>query len=203
MLPAAPGDNIKAKVDIKPETINLKSKGKFTAFIKLPEDLNVRDIDVGTVVIAGAHVVNSIISNENGGTLIAKFNNQDLENVHTGNAVLFNVTGKVNGMGFEGSDRVKVIDNKNQKDVEECECDEHVKEDDHEDKKVNDHSDERNKKDDPKNNNNGRGNNAVITNNIYINNNSGTVTVNINNQGNSKTKGNNGNGRSQRFVRKR
>jgi len=210
LLPAAPGDNIKAKVDIKPETINLESKGKFTAFITLPEDLDVRDIDVGTVLIEGAHVVNSSISNENGGTLIAKFNTQDLENMHTGNAVLFNMTGKVNGMGFEGSDRVKVIDNKDPKDVEECkcddrikdhdhedECDDQVKENDHEDKKQKDDSPQWNKKDDPKNNNNGRGNNAVITNNIYINNNSGTVTVNINNQGNSKTKENNGNSRSQ------
>ncbi len=211
LQPAAQGDKIKANVDIKPETINLASKGKFTAFITLPEDLDVRDIDVGTVLIEGAHVVNSSISNENGGTLIAKFNTQDLESVHTGNAVNFNVTGKVNGMYFEGSDKVKVIDNKAQKDVEECkcdelvknddredECDDHVTEDDHEDKKVKDHSPERNKKDDTKNSNNGgRGNNVVINNNIYITDNSGTVTVNINNQGNSKTKENNGNSRSQ------
>ncbi|MFZ3384203.1 MAG: hypothetical protein WA144_09780 [Candidatus Methanoperedens sp.] len=145
LLPVAAGDKIKAKVDIKPETINLESKGKFTAFITLPEDLDVRDIDIGTVLIEGAHVVNSSISNENGGTLIAKFNIQDLENVPTGNSVLFNVTGKVNGMSFEGNDRVKVIDNKDEKDVEECKCDDQVK--DHEDEcddqvKDHDHEDE-------------------------------------------------------------
>ena len=147
LLPVAAGDKIKAKVDIKPETINLESKGKFTAFITLPEDLDVRDIDVGTVLIEGAHVLNSSISNENGGTLVAKFNIQDLENVPTGNEVLFNVTGKVNGMSFEGSDRVKVIDNKDEKDVEECKCDDQVKDHDHEDEcddqvKDHDHEDE-------------------------------------------------------------
>ena len=148
LLPVAPGQKIKAKVDIKPETINLASKGKFTAFITLPEGFDVRDIDVGTVVIEGAHAVKSMISKENGGTLIAKFNTQDLEDVHTGNAVKFTVTGKVDGTEFEGSDTVKVIDQgKGQKEVEECECDDHAKEDDHDDEcddkvKEHDHDDE-------------------------------------------------------------
>ncbi|MCZ7362135.1 MAG: hypothetical protein O8C58_02165, partial [Candidatus Methanoperedens sp.] len=147
-MPVAPGQKIKAKVDIKPETINLASKGKFTAFITLPEGFDVRDIDVGTVVIEGAHAVKSMISKENGGTLIAKFNTQDLEDVHTGNAVKFTVTGKVDGTKFEGSDTVKVIDQgRGQKEVEECECEDHAKEDDHDDEcedkeKEHDHDDD-------------------------------------------------------------
>jgi hypothetical protein len=202
LLQGAAHEKIKAKVDIKPETINLASKGIFTAFITLPENYDVRDIDVRTIVIEGAHAVNSTILKENGSTLIAKFNTQDLINVQTGNAVKLTVTGEVDGTKFEGSDTVKVIDNgKNQKEVKECECDEHVKENDHkdksdhenesddqvkeqdhEDKKVKDQTPENNKEDKKNNNNGGQGKNVVI-NNINIHDNSGNVNVNIYNKG--------------------
>jgi len=231
LLKSAPGENIIAKVDIKPETINLASKGTFTAFINLNEEYDVRDINVSSLDIMGAHAVSSKISNESDGTLIAKFNTQDLVNVHTGNEVKFNVTGEVDGVKFVGSDTVKVIDNKDQKDVKECECDKPAKDDDHEgecddqvkehenqDNKVKDHSPEKNKEDNKKsnngeknkqedknNNNNGGQGKTVVINNIYINDNSGTVNVNINNQGSSTVvnqgsnsqKENNGNSKNQ------
>lgn len=235
LLQGTADEKIKAKVDIKPETINLASKGKFTAFITLPEDYDVRDIDVTTIVIEGAHVVNSTISKEKGGTLIAKFNTQDLVNVHTGNAVKLTVTGEVGGTEFEGSDTVKVIDNGKDQEVKDCECDEHIKENDHKDKcddenesddqvkeqdheykKVKDQTPEKNKEDDKKNNNNGGQGKNVVINNINIYDNSGTVNVNIYNQGgdavvnqggnyqkekkdngNSKNQGNNGKSKSQ------
>ncbi len=215
---AAPGKIIKAAVEIKPETINLASKGKFTAFITLPEGLDVRDIDVGTVVCEGAHPVKSMISEKDGGTLIVKFNTQDLVNVHTGDAVKFTVTGKLrDGRMFEGSDTVKVIDSKNHEEKEECECDEHVKEHDHEDEcdeHAKDHNhedecDEHVKEHDQENNNNhGQVKNANVVNNvnITIQDNHGTININIGNDEKSSdnnenvenhgNKGNNGKGNS-------
>ena len=48
---------IEAEVEIKPETINLKSKGKFKAFIELPSPYNAGDIVVETVVRSGAQAI--------------------------------------------------------------------------------------------------------------------------------------------------
>lgn len=184
LLPASQGGNIKAKrggnikaeVDIKPETINLESKGKFTAFISLPDGFDVRDIDVATVVVEGAHAVKSMVSKDKGGTLIAKFNTQDLE-VPTGKEVKFTVTGELfDGMKFEGSDTVNVI--KGQK--EECECDDDDIEDgcdEYED--GHEHEDEYEKN----GNNGGKEKVAVVhNNNIYITDNTGTVNINIYNE---------------------
>ena len=44
---------LKANLDIEPDTINLKSKGKWiTAYIELPEGFNVREINISTVSIS-------------------------------------------------------------------------------------------------------------------------------------------------------
>lgn len=191
LLKSAPGENIKAKVDIKPETINLASKGTFTAFINLDEEYDVRDINISTLDIMGAHAVSSKISNEDDGTLIAKFNRQDLKNVQTGNAVVFTLKGKVDGSEFVAYDTVKVINNGKDVDEEdECECEDHEDEQEDDEDECNDHSKE--KDNDKKikeykpaknqnNNQNIRNNGAkgAITNNIVINGNTGTVNVNI------------------------
>ncbi len=134
-------DKINATIIIKPECLNLGSKGKLTAFITLPEGYNVTNINLSTVVLEGAHAVKGIVSGRNGGTLIVKFNRQDLINVPTGNAVILTVTGKVLHEGawvnFEGSDTIRVMEHGK---CNECageerehdECDEHdgCKEDD-------------------------------------------------------------------------
>jgi len=194
LLKAAPGGTLRAKLDIKPETINLASKGTFTAFINLPEEYDVRDINVSTLDIMGAHVVSSKISNENDGTLIAKFNRQDLKNVQTGNAVVFTVKGKVDGSEFVGYDTVKVINNgKEQDDEDECECEDHEYGDDHDDEckdlsKEKDH-DKKSKEYKPVRNqnnkqiikNDGSYGNGAINNNIVINGNNNNVEININN----------------------
>jgi hypothetical protein len=47
-----------ASIDIKPDTLNLKSKGNWiTAYIELPEGSNVGDIDCSTIRLAGAFTV--------------------------------------------------------------------------------------------------------------------------------------------------
>ena len=197
LLPVAQGQKIMAKVDIKPETINLASKGKFTAFIT-SDEFDIEEIDGSTVKVTceGCNSAPAINWNLADNKFIAKFRTQDLQIEHSGK-VKFTVTGEANGMKFEGSDNVKVIDNdKDQKDVEECECDDHAKEDDHDDecddsendhegKQINENTPEKYKKEVQKNNNKfGQGKNVIVNNNnININDNSGTININIYNQG--------------------
>ena len=102
---------IPATVRIEPETLNLASQGVFTAFIQLPEGYDAADIDVSTVVCEGAPAVRGMVSEEDNGTYIAKFNRQDLINVTTGDEVTLTVTGELyDGTPFEGSDTIRVID---------------------------------------------------------------------------------------------
>ncbi|MBC8459436.1 MAG: T9SS type A sorting domain-containing protein [Deltaproteobacteria bacterium] len=98
---------IPATVEIKPEILNLKSKGNFTAFIQLPEGYDVVNIDGNTVVCEGASAVKWNVADD---TFIAKFNGSDLVGVLPGDAVKLTVTGQLtDGTPFEGSDTIKVI----------------------------------------------------------------------------------------------
>jgi hypothetical protein len=98
---------IEATVRIEPETLNLASKGVFTAFIALPEGYEVRGISVGSVVCEGAPIVKGMVA---GNKFIAKFNRQDLVDVPVGDEVTLTVRGYVAGVPFEGSDTIRVID---------------------------------------------------------------------------------------------
>lgn len=100
---------IPATVRIEPETLNLKRKGVFTAFIALPEGYNVADIDINTVVCEGAKAVKGMID---GTVFIAKFDREDLrESLPAGDAVELTVTGELkDGTSFKGSDTIRVID---------------------------------------------------------------------------------------------
>lgn len=98
---------IAASIKIGPEVINLKSHGKFTAFITLPVGYDPSQVDVSTVECEGAMAI--------GGSatpicFIAKFNVQDLVGVAPGPAVPFMVSGQLyDGTPFSGYDTVKVI----------------------------------------------------------------------------------------------
>jgi hypothetical protein len=102
---------IDASVDIKPETINLGSKGKFKAFIELPSPYKEDNIVTSTVVCEGAHAIDGRIDSSSGGRYVATFNTQDLE-VSTNSKreeKVFTVTGELmDGTKFKGSDTVKV-----------------------------------------------------------------------------------------------
>ena len=101
---------IAANIRIEPEVINLNSHGKFTAFITLPEEYNVNDINLSTIVCEGAHAVDTHISDD-GNTLIAKFWVQDLSGVQVGSNVEMKVFGEMyDGTPFAGSDNVRIID---------------------------------------------------------------------------------------------
>jgi hypothetical protein len=99
--------SIVAGLTIKPEVINLKSHGVFTGFITLPEGYDPADIDISTVVCAGAHAVSGKVIPT---MLIAKFRVQDIVGINPGPAVEFMVTGQLyDGTPFCGVDTVRVI----------------------------------------------------------------------------------------------
>jgi hypothetical protein len=96
-----------ASAVIKPEVVNLKSRGVFTAFLTLPAGYDPGDIDPSTVQCNGARLINYEITP---GYMIAKFNVQDLVGVAPGPKVEFRVIGQLNsGLDFYGIDTVRVI----------------------------------------------------------------------------------------------
>jgi hypothetical protein len=98
---------IPADVRIDPETLSLKSKGVITAFVQLPEQYSVEDIDVSTVKCQGALAIRGIIADN---TLILKFNRQDLKNVVPNEKVKIRLEGELtDGSIFEGTDVIRVI----------------------------------------------------------------------------------------------
>lgn len=78
------------EVRIEPETLNLKSKGEFTAFITVPEGYNIRGWNISNLTCEGASAVKGVIS---GNTYVAKFKRQDLQGVKTGDEVTLTVKG--------------------------------------------------------------------------------------------------------------
>jgi len=121
---------ITADLRIRPNTLNLKSKGVFTVFITLKgitgefvtgEKLKSRiDSANSSLTCGGAEMVRMSASNKDGGTLIAKFHRQDLENVTAGDGVQINCSGTLTVDGkaidVEGSDTIRVIGEKSEVD---------------------------------------------------------------------------------------
>ena len=99
---------VTANVTIKPETLNLNSKGVFTAFISNLSEHNLTDINVSTIVCEGAPAVDGTVADDN--KYVVKFNTQNLTNVSEGDAVTMTVTGKLfDGTEFVGNDTIRVI----------------------------------------------------------------------------------------------
>ena len=100
-----------AGVRIEPEVLNLDNKGAgvFTAFITLPADYDVADINVSTVVCEEAPAQSGTVASAGNGTYVVNFRRDDLRDLPTGD-VLMTVEGNLfNGTAFEGSDTVEVI----------------------------------------------------------------------------------------------
>jgi hypothetical protein len=94
-------------LEIKPETLNLGSKGVFTAFIDGVGSHDLSEIDVSTVECAGAAAVASQIA---GDQLLVKFNREDLEGITPGDAVALTLNGQfTDGQWFTGADVIRVI----------------------------------------------------------------------------------------------
>lgn len=113
---------LSANLKIKPATLNVNSKGVFTVFVTLdtsrsPEAAKPRiDFARSSLTCSEAELIRASVSNKDGGTLIAKFYRQDLQNVTNGTGVMVNCSGtlSVNGESIylEGSDTIRVMGEK-------------------------------------------------------------------------------------------
>jgi len=117
---------VSANLVIRPTTLNLKSKGVFTVYVSLNgtswmsqnEKTKKPRIDYSNSILTcgEAEMIRASVSNKDGGTIIAKFHRQELENVTSGNGVMINCSGtlSVNGADIlvEGSDTIRVIGEK-------------------------------------------------------------------------------------------
>jgi hypothetical protein len=101
---------IEANIVIHPETLNLKSKGRWvTCIIELPSYLEESDIDPSTVQLEGSILAeNPVVT---GHSLNVKFDRSDLEEMLTAEEdIVLTVTGQLwDGMHFQGTDTIRAI----------------------------------------------------------------------------------------------
>ena len=107
-----------AIIDLEPNTLNLKSKGKWiTCYIELPDDYDVAEIDVSTVMLETIPAEDSPTEvgdyDDDGiSDLMVKFDRQALIQYLDGATgdITLTVTGELtDGTPFEGSDTIRVI----------------------------------------------------------------------------------------------
>ncbi|MEE9223702.1 MAG: hypothetical protein V3U51_03025 [Thermoplasmata archaeon] len=101
---------IEATIEIHPETLNLKSKGKWVScIIELPDYLDESDIDPNTVRLEGTIAAEKPVVT--GTSLNVKFDRSELAALLTaGKDIVLTVTGKLwDGMPFEGTDTIDAI----------------------------------------------------------------------------------------------
>lgn len=109
---------IPATIDIDPDTLNLKSNGKWvTAYIELPEGYNVNDIDVSTILledVISAELQPTEVGdhdNDEIADLMVKFDRSDVQAIlEPADEVELTVTGELtDGIPFKGSNTIQVI----------------------------------------------------------------------------------------------
>ena len=105
-------DTISADVEIKPETLNLKSKGLWlTCHLCLPEGYDVSDIDISSILMNGQIEATKAAIDEEEQVLIAKFLHSEIAAIINPGEVTLTVTGRlVDSTEFEGEDTIRVID---------------------------------------------------------------------------------------------
>ncbi|MFX1445791.1 MAG: nitrous oxide reductase family maturation protein NosD, partial [Promethearchaeota archaeon] len=114
---------IEATIDIDPDTLNLKSKGKFiTAYIELQEGYDVCNIDISTVMIQesipAAPSPTDIADYDDDGIpdLMVKFDRTSVQlSLSPGEAVEITIDGSlIDGTYFSGTAYIRVIDKGNE-----------------------------------------------------------------------------------------
>lgn len=101
---------IEASVNIDPDTLNLKSEGKWiTAYISLPEGYNAADIDVTSLLLN--EEVSVAWGKVQGYEFMAKFPREEVAAIlELGDEVEIKITGNmIDGIVFQGSDKIRVI----------------------------------------------------------------------------------------------
>jgi len=111
-------DVVQAVIDIDPDTLNLKSKGKWiTCYIELSGDYDVEDIDVSTIKLNDEVPAESRptgvgdCDDDDIAELMVKFDRSAVQEIlEAGDEVGITVTGELNDdTKFEGSDTIRVI----------------------------------------------------------------------------------------------
>ncbi|UCE73267.1 MAG: SBBP repeat-containing protein [Methanomassiliicoccales archaeon] len=107
----SPRSTINAEIDIDPDTLNLKSKGRWiTCYIELPEGYNVNDIEINKVMLEDMIIAEwGDIQND---VLMVKFDRSEVEEMLMPGTYNLKVSGELtDGTQFEGySDEIIVID---------------------------------------------------------------------------------------------
>jgi hypothetical protein len=102
---------IQTTIDIDPDTLNLKSKGRWiTCYIDLPDGHDVNDINISTIILEDTFPAEW--GDTQGDTLMVKFDRSEVEDMLSPGTYNLKVTGKLtDGTEFEGySDEIRVID---------------------------------------------------------------------------------------------
>lgn len=98
-------------VDIDPDTLNLKSKGRWiTCYITLNSPYDVNDIGISTILLEDT--IPAEWGDIQGDTLMVKFDRSEVEDMLSPGTYNLKVTGELtDGTEFEGySDEIRVID---------------------------------------------------------------------------------------------
>ncbi|MHC4087153.1 MAG: right-handed parallel beta-helix repeat-containing protein [Planctomycetota bacterium] len=103
---------ILAWADIEPNTLNLTSKGQWiTAYIWLPEDYNVADIEPNSVSLEGQIKPERLWLTEDEQVATAKFSREYFQGILDIDEVELTISGQLtDGTIFEAKDTIKVID---------------------------------------------------------------------------------------------
>ena len=103
---------ISAEVRIVPRTINLQSKGKWiNAFLWLPEDYNVIDIDSSSVLLEDEIEPQWVWFDEEEQVAMVRFSREEVRDILTVGEVELTITGQfTDGTIFEAKDVIIVID---------------------------------------------------------------------------------------------
>jgi len=112
---APPPVGIIATINIEPETLNLKSQGRWiTCFIQLPEGYSVEDIDIATILLENN--IPAEWTNIEDSVLIVKFDRaaviqyiRDILDITSGEVALTIAATLVDGTSIEAADTIRVI----------------------------------------------------------------------------------------------
>jgi probable HAF family extracellular repeat protein len=111
LIPLQEQEAIEATVDIKPETLDLKSNGKWiTVLIKLPAEYKITDIDTGSIRLEDTLESQMTAVDLDEQTLVTKFLREALTSSLPEGEATLTITGQLlDETEFVGSDSIRVI----------------------------------------------------------------------------------------------